>query len=65
VQGKNVDYHLIARRSSHKPGTRFNTRGIDDDGNVANFVETEQIMFYNGYCCSHLQVRGSPPIFFQ
>ena len=65
VQGKKVDYYLISRRSCLKPGTRFNARGIDDDGNVANFVETEQIIYYNGYCCSHVQIRGSPPIFFQ
>lgn len=24
-------------------GTRYNARGIDDDGNTANFVESEQI----------------------
>ena len=40
-------------------------KGIDDDGYVANFVETEQIIYYNNYCCSHLQVRGSVPIFWQ
>jgi len=22
-------------------GTRYNARGLDDDGNVANYVETE------------------------
>jgi len=25
-------------------GTRFNSRGIDDEGNCANFVESEQIL---------------------
>lgn len=25
-------------------GTRHNARGIDEDGNAANFVETEQIV---------------------
>lgn len=39
--------------------------GIDDDGHVANFVETEQILYYMNYCCSHLQIRGSVPIFWQ
>ncbi|KAH8815390.1 SacI homology domain-containing protein [Xylogone sp. PMI_703] len=32
---------LISRLSCRRAGTRFNSRGIDDDGNVANFVETE------------------------
>ena len=27
-------------------GTRFNARGLDDEGNVANFVETEQIVIF-------------------
>jgi hypothetical protein len=27
-------------------GTRYNARGLDDDGNVANYVESEQIFCY-------------------
>ena len=38
---------------------------MDDEGNVANFVESEQITYYNGYCCSNLQIRGSVPSFWQ
>ena len=30
---------VISRLGSKRAGTRFNTRGIDDDGNTANFVE--------------------------
>jgi hypothetical protein len=33
-----IRYILISRRSSKKAGTRFYARGIDDEGNVANFV---------------------------
>jgi len=36
-----MDYILISRRSSKRAGTRYNARGIDDDGKVANFVESE------------------------
>jgi hypothetical protein len=32
---------MISRRQHLRSGTRMNIRGIDDDGNVANFVETE------------------------
>ena len=46
-------------------GTRFNARGLDDEGNVANFVESEQIMCYKNYIYSFIQVRGSVPIFWQ
>lgn len=39
-----VDYILISRRSRDRAGLRYQRRGIDDDANVANFVETETIM---------------------
>jgi len=32
---------LISRRSRKRAGTRYNARGLDDEGNVANFCETE------------------------
>ena len=38
---------LISRRSRKRAGTRFNARGVDEDGLVANFVETEQIFIYD------------------
>lgn len=34
---------IISRLSCERVGTRFNVRGANDDGNVANFVETEQV----------------------
>lgn len=39
-----VDLVLISRRSRDRAGLRFQRRGIDEDGNVANFVETEMIV---------------------
>jgi hypothetical protein len=30
---------LVSRLGWKRAGTRFNTRGVDDDGNTANFVE--------------------------
>lgn len=57
---------LISRLSCRRAGTRFNARGIDDDGNVANFVETETIYWApSGACFSYVQVRGSVPIFWE
>ncbi|KAI0691187.1 polyphosphoinositide phosphatase [Cytidiella melzeri] len=35
---------LIARRSRHHAGARYLKRGVNDEGNVANEVETEQIV---------------------
>ncbi|KAF7251282.1 Synaptojanin-1 [Varanus komodoensis] len=34
---------IISRLSCERAGTRFNVRGTNDDGHVANFVETEQV----------------------
>ncbi|KAI9880671.1 MAG: inositol polyphosphate 5-phosphatase [Pleopsidium flavum] len=57
---------LISRLSCRRAGTRFNARGIDDDGNVANFVETEVVFWApSGVCFSYAQVRGSVPVFWE
>ena len=34
---------MLFRLSCERAGTRFNVRGANDDGAVANFVETEQV----------------------
>ncbi|PLB54305.1 DNase I-like protein [Aspergillus steynii IBT 23096] len=57
---------IISRQSSRRAGTRFNSRGIDDDGHVANYVETETILWMPpGITFSYVQVRGSVPIFWE
>lgn len=57
---------VISRLSSRRAGTRFNSRGIDDDGNVANFVETETVFWSPaGVCFSYTQIRGSIPVFWE
>ena len=38
---------LISRRSRRYAGTRYMKRGINSHGNVANFVEVEQICYVN------------------
>jgi hypothetical protein len=38
---------LITRRSRFRAGTRYFSRGIDEQGNVSNFNETEQIVLLN------------------
>lgn len=46
-------------------GARFISRGIDDNSNVANFVESEIIISYDQYLYSFLQIRGSIPLFWE
>ncbi|KAG4433032.1 hypothetical protein IFR05_011493 [Cadophora sp. M221] len=38
---------LITRRSRHRAGTRYFSRGIDEQGHVSNFNETEQVIILN------------------
>jgi hypothetical protein len=49
-----IDIHLIliSRRNRHRAGVRMHCRGIDDDGNVANYVETEQVNNRQNFCIS-------------
>ena len=64
INDKIVQFILITRRSQNFAGTRYNTRGINDDGNVANFCESEEILIAGDNICSFSQVRGSAPVFF-
>lgn len=41
-----VTLSLISRLGWKRAGTRFNSRGVDDDGNTANFVEVRSSQAY-------------------
>ncbi|XP_024118293.1 synaptojanin-1 isoform X3 [Oryzias melastigma] len=56
---------IFSRLSSERAGTRFNVRGANDDGQVANFVETEQVIFLEDRVSSFIQIRGSIPLFWE
>lgn len=69
IYGRPVYVTLIARRSSRFAGTRFLKRGANCEGDVANEVETEQIIhdasvmsLTAGSFSSCVQVRGSVPL---
>ncbi len=63
-----VDMVLISRRSKDRAGLRYLRRGIDEDGNVANFVETEMMIrveIENKWnIFSFVQIRGSSELGF-
>lgn len=69
INGQAVTFGLLTRRSRHRAGTRYFRRGIDSKGNVANFNETEQILFLpaaegrKATVYSYLQTRGSVPVY--
>lgn len=42
---------------------RYKRRGVDKNGNVANYVETEQLIHVHNHTLSFVQTRGSVPVF--
>jgi hypothetical protein len=76
VSGKDLQVGLISRRSRFRAGTRYFRRGVDHEGHVANFNETEQLVFVDApppdgpssfadysHKFSFVQIRGSVPVF--
>ncbi len=60
---------LVSPRALKRNGLRFLRRGVADGGNVANTVETEQILSpltwdVSDKVCSLVQLRGSIPLHF-
>lgn len=47
VKSTPFTFALITRRSRHRGGTRYFSRGIDEQGHVSNYNETEQIVILN------------------
>ncbi|KIY51304.1 hypothetical protein FISHEDRAFT_64308 [Fistulina hepatica ATCC 64428] len=69
LHGRHMALILISRRSRFRAGTRYFRRGLDHEGNVANFNETEQILISSlglrdgSIKMSFVQIRGSVPVF--
>ena len=66
---RKFDITLISRRSIKRAGLRYLRRGVDEEGNVANAVESEQILSPanpepSSKVYSFVQIRGSIPLFF-
>ncbi|XP_053975819.1 phosphatidylinositide phosphatase SAC2 [Hylaeus volcanicus] len=62
-QHETFNLAIISRRSRFRAGTRYKRRGVDDDGKCANYVETEQLVWYHDHQVSFVQVRGSVPVY--
>lgn len=64
VPNRTYQVVLISRINHRRLGTRYVRRGLDNDGNAANNVEMEQIVFNHDYLknkaiSSYCQIRGS------
>ena len=47
IKSTSLTVVLVTRRSRHRAGTRYFSRGIDEEGHVSNFNETEQVILFN------------------
>ncbi|BGP50703.1 Phosphoinositide phosphatase sac1 [Rhodotorula kratochvilovae] len=76
INGRDFLFGLISRRNRFRAGTRYFSRGIDQEGNVSNFNETEQLVLLNAQGSqpavgsvrgdvrfSYVQTRGSVPVY--
>lgn len=74
VNGHHIRLCLMSRRSRYRAGTRYFRRGVDHEGHVANYVETEQVLLLDtpssdgisdeaSVQLSFVQIRGSIPLF--
>ncbi|XP_051131684.1 phosphoinositide phosphatase SAC8 isoform X2 [Andrographis paniculata] len=56
---------VLSRRCTRRLGTRMWRRGANLEGDTANFIETEQLLEFEGHIASFLQVRGSIPLLWE
>ena len=52
---------LISRRSTKRAGLRYLRRGVDSEGNVANYVETEQLLTIPAVPFEQKSTQSPPP----
>mmetsp|Transcript_45246 Transcript_45246/g.175686 ORF Transcript_45246/g.175686 Transcript_45246/m.175686 type:complete len:672 (-) Transcript_45246:2892-4907(-) len=62
-----LDISLVSRRSRRRSGTRYMSRGVDNAGDVSNFVETEQVVWSSRLMrtSAYRILRGSIPSFWR
>ncbi|XP_072959396.1 phosphoinositide phosphatase SAC8 [Typha angustifolia] len=65
LKGSSTKVTLISRRCNRRLGTRMWRRGANLEGATANFIETEQLVEFEGFRSSFLQVRGSIPLLWE
>ncbi|CAN6724157.1 unnamed protein product [Malus baccata var. baccata] len=65
LKGSPATLTIVSRRCTRRLGTRMWRRGANLDGDVANFIETEQLVEIEGFQSSLLQIRGSIPLLWE
>ncbi len=49
IESTPFTFALMSRRSRHRGGTRYFSRGMDEHGHVSNYNETEQVVILNDH----------------
>ena len=70
ISPNDAHFILIARKDDRRSGMRFLIRGADSNGNVANSVESEEIITFRDNegkvnICSFIEIRGSIPLMWE
>lgn len=65
ISASSYDVGVYTRIGKKKAGTRFISRGLDDEGNVSIFAETEIIISSDNFKFSYIILRGSVPVFWE
>lgn len=70
INQKSCQFSLVSRRGCDRVGARYTCRGLDQRGNAANFVETEQILEFHksdqeAHCVAFVETRGSMPFLWE
>jgi len=56
---------IITKQDCRKSGPLLGPYGMDDNGNVANFAESEVVVSDRGQWCSCVVARGNVPLFWE
>lgn len=56
---------LVSRIGTERSGKLFGPSGLDEEGNVANYVESELIFYNENYTVAYTIVRGNAPLYFE
>ena len=62
---QHIEVTIFSRRRVAMGGVRLICRGIDDNSNCGNFVETETILSSKDHIFSFVQIRGSIPLYWE
>lgn len=64
INSRTISLILISRRSRNYAGVRYLRRGVNKSGDVANEVETEQILFEKNPFFNNLKISSFVNVIF-